>query len=327
MLVCSLKMDAASSRWTRPFLPLKSSRTLGTKSLVVPFKAVSTCRSPPDPRRRKACWSQVIPFLHFTTTFIWLLDTPSPSVMAWHQKNSTNAAYTATDAAQSRPVCQFCVYGSMHQTRTDRYREQRPHTTIIGQQWSVDAYSHNRSTYRRKLYRDLFTDNGNGRTHCVYTKDRSSKELISQTSILFALHPAWQQRHENVDRFFRLDPENNYHSEAFKLAASAFGYRIEATAPRDKHANGIAERTVGVIAVKTNIAMLNPDPSVPDKFWCLSMEYACDTHSFNYHSRYGDSPYHLITGRQLYPVWCRCWVNIPLSDRHGKINAPRGSLR
>jgi Reverse transcriptase (RNA-dependent DNA polymerase) len=253
---------------------------------------------------------------------------PSPSVMAWHQKNSTNAAYTAKDAAQSRPVCQSCVYGSMHQTRTDRYREHRPHTTIPGQQWSVDAYSHNRSSYRRKLYCDLFTDNGNGRIYCVFTKDRSSKELISQTSILFALHPAWQQRHENVDRFFRLDPENNYRSEAFKLAASAFGYRIEPTAPRDKHANGIAERTVGVIAVKTNIAMLNPDPSVPGKFWCLAMEYACDTHSFNYHSRYGDSPYHLITGRhvdvrQLYPFWCRCWVYIPLSDRHGKINAPR----
>jgi hypothetical protein len=178
MLVCSLKMDAASSRLTRPFLPLKSSRTLGTKSLVVPFKAVSTCRSPPDPRRRKACWSQLIPFLHFTTTFIWLLDT---------QKNSTNAAYTATDAAQSRPVCQSCVYGSMHQTRTDRYREQRPHTTIIGQLWSVDAYSHNRSTYRRKLYRDLFTDNGNGRTHCVYTKDRSSSILNLYHKRLFSL--------------------------------------------------------------------------------------------------------------------------------------------
>jgi hypothetical protein len=155
------------------------------------------------------------------------------------------------DAAQSRPVCQSCVYGSMHQTRTDRYRENRPPTSIRGQQWTVDAYSHTRASYLRKMYCDLFTDIGRGRIYPVFTKDRSSKELIFQTSILFALHPSWQQRHENTDRFFRLDPENNYRPEAFKQTASAFGYRIEPTAPRDKHANGIAERSVGVIAVKT----------------------------------------------------------------------------
>jgi hypothetical protein len=96
------------------------------------------------------------------------------------------------------------------------------------------------------MYSDLFTDIGNGRIYPVFTKDRSSKELISQTSIFFALHPSWQQRHENTDRFFRLDPENNYRSKAFKQTASAFGYRIEPTAPRDKHENGIAERSVGI---------------------------------------------------------------------------------
>jgi hypothetical protein len=175
------------------------------------------------------------------------------------------------------------------------------------------------------MYCDLFTDIGNGRIYPVFTKDRFPNVIISQTSILFAIHPSWQQRHENTDRFFRLDPENNYRSEAFKQTASAFGYRIEPTAPRDKHANGIAERSVGVIDVKTNIAMLNPDPSVPGCYWCLAMEYPCDTHSFNYHTRYGVSPYHMITGRhvdirQLYPFWCRCWVYIPLN---GEVNAPR----
>ena len=253
---------------------------------------------------------------------------PSPSVMAWHQKYSLNAAFTAKDAGMSRPVCQSCVYGSMHQTRTDHHRQHRLRTTIPGQQFTIDAYSHTRASYRRKLFCDLLTDTANGRIYPIFTKDRSSKELISQLSIFLALHPSWQNRHEHTDRFFRLDPENNYRSDAFLQAASAYGYRIEATAPRDKHANGIAERSVGVIAVKTNIAMLNPDPSVPAKYWCLAMTYACDTHSFNYHSRYEDSPYHLITGRhvdvrQLYPFWCRCWVYIPLNDRHGKVNAPR----
>jgi hypothetical protein len=176
------------------------------------------------------------------------------------------------------------------------------------------------------MYCDQFTDIGNGRIYCVFTKDRPSKELVSQTSILFTLHPSWQQHH--TDRLFRLDPENNYCSEAFKQTASAFGYHIEPTAPCDKHANGIAERSVGINAVKTNIAKLNLEPSVPGRYWCLAMEYACDTHSFNYYSRYADSPYHLITGRhvdvrQLNPFWCRCWVYIPLNDRHGKVNAPR----
>jgi hypothetical protein len=54
---------------------------------------------------------------------------------------------------------------------------------------------------------------------------------------------------------------------------ASFGYRLERTPERDKHANGVAERTVGIIAVKTNIAMLNPFPSVP-KYWDLAMTYA-----------------------------------------------------
>ena len=159
----------------------------------------------------------------------------------------------------------------MHQTRTDHHRQHRLGTTIPGQQFTIDAYSHTRASYRRKLFCDLLTDTANGRIYPIFTKDRSSKELISQLSIFLALHPSWQNRHEHTDRFFRLDPENNYRSDAFLQTASAYGYRIEATAPRDKHANGIAERSVGVIAVKTNIAMLNPDPSVPAKYWCLAM--------------------------------------------------------
>ena len=123
----------------------------------------------------------------------------------------------------------------MHQTRTDRYREHRIGTRVPGQQFTVDAYSHTSMYYRRKIYCDLITDTGNGRIFCLFTKDRSSKELISQLSILLALRPHWQQRHENTDRFFRLDPENNYRSDAFMQAASAFGYRIEETPPRDKH--------------------------------------------------------------------------------------------
>jgi hypothetical protein len=93
-------------------------------------------------------------------------------------------------------------------------------------------------------------------------KDRSASELVTKVSIFFALHPSWQNQYDNVDRFIRLDPERNYRSEAFLKITASFGYRLERTPERDKHANGVAERTVGIIAVKTNIAMLNPFPSV-----------------------------------------------------------------
>ena len=248
--------------------------------------------------------------------------------MAWHQKNSTNAGYTSKDASKSRPVCPSCVYGGMHQTRTSHHRQHRGQPTIPGQQFSLDAYTHTRASYRNHVYCDLLTDLATGRIYPIYTKDRSASELVTKVSIFFALHPSWQNQYDNVDRFIRLDPERNYRSEAFLQITASFGYRLERTPERDKHANGVAERTVGIIAVKTNIAMLNPFPSVPGKYWDLAMTYACDTHSFNPNSRINDSPYHYITGRhvdvtQLHPFFARCFVHIPPSERDSKIGDPR----
>ena len=50
---------------------------------------------------------------------------------------------------------------------------------------------------------------------------------------------------------------------------------MEHSPTRDKHAQGIAERSVGVIATKTNIAMMASTPNVPPKYWCLATSYAC----------------------------------------------------
>ena len=94
----------------------------------------------------------------------------------------------------------------------------------------------------------------------------------------------------------RVDSEKCYRSEELTACASAVGYRIERTPARDKHANGIAERTVQTIETKTNIAMLAPTPPVPQKYWDLGMAYACVTHSFNYNHRINTSPYHFNTG-------------------------------
>ena len=253
---------------------------------------------------------------------------PGPVAMAWHQKHSTNAAYSTQDARQSRPVCTSCTYGGMHQTRTNHHRVHRVPTTFPGQQWVLDAYTHTHTSRRAYRYCDLLTDLATGRIYPIFTKDRSASELCHQISVFFVLHPSWQTPYEGVDRFIRVDAENNYRSHEFHDVLSAFGYRHERTPARDKHANGVAERSVGVIAVKTNIAMLAPSPPVPQIFWDLAMAYACTTHSFNPCPRNFDSPYHYITGshvdvKHLHPFWSRCYVHIPAIHREGKVGFPR----
>ena len=110
--------------------------------------------------------------------------------MSWHQKNSINAGYTPKDAAVSRPVSSSCFYGAMHQTRTDRYRQHRSAPTVSGQQFSLDAYTYNRPSYRRHLYCDLLTDLATGRIYPLYTKDRSAPELVDKLSIFLRVETA-----------------------------------------------------------------------------------------------------------------------------------------
>jgi hypothetical protein len=106
------------------------------------------------------------------------------------------------------------------------------------------------------------------------------------------------------------------------------GYEVERTPPRDKHENGIAERTVGIIFAKANVALLAPVPRAPQIYWDLAILYACVTMAFNYNSAIDDSPYHMITGQHidinhLHPFWLKCYVYIPLEQRTGKLGFPR----
>ena len=71
-----------------------------------------------------------------------VLGHPGYAGMAWHQKNTVNAAYTFRDASASCPVCASCVYGSMRQTNTDHRRQYHEQPTVAGQQFSLDAYTH-----------------------------------------------------------------------------------------------------------------------------------------------------------------------------------------
>ena len=216
--------------------------------------------------------------------------------MAWHQKNTANAAYTFRDASASRPVCASCVYGSMRQTNTDHRRQHREQPTVAGQQFSLDAYTHTSLSYRRSKYCDLLTDIATGQIFPLFTKDRSSEDICHQLTIFLVAHPWWKDPATPCDRFIRVDSEKSYRSEEFTACASAFGYRIERTPARDKHANGIAERTVQTIETKTNIAMLAPTPPVPQKYWDLAMAYACVTHSYH---RINTSPYYFNTGSHV----------------------------
>ena len=97
------------------------------------------------------------------------------------------------------------------------------------------------------------------------TKDRGA-ELCLRASILFDSQPEWRSTGSDIDRFIRVDPENSYRSTLFMQCACKYGYRIEPTPARDKHANGIAERTVGTISAKTNLHTLAPTPRAPNKY-------------------------------------------------------------
>ena len=170
------------------------------------------------------------------------------------------------------------------------------------------------------MHCDIYTDLATRRCYPVYTKDRSAHELCAQSLKLFNQYPEWQYVHDtDTRRFIRLDPERNYRSNEFSGFVSSKGYQLERTPPRDKHAGGVAERAVGVIVAKTNVAMLSPDNPVPQIYWDLAMTYACDTASYNFSKVIGTSPYMKITGqpiniKYLQSFWSSCYVFIPRAE-------------
>ena len=253
---------------------------------------------------------------------------PGEKCMQWHRDNSLNGKYTDEDVKRHRGVCQGCVYGALHQTPTDPYRDHRPIPVIPGQCFALDAYTHPIESSRGHFYCDIFTDLATRRHYPVFTKDRSAQELCEKTRHLFIKHPEWEyNRSRTQARFIRLDSESSYKSIEFLSFTNSIGYSLEYTPVRDKHAGGIAERAVGVISAKTNVAMMAPNPHVPQSYWDYAMQYACDTHSYNLSSAIGTSPYMKITGqpvnlKYLQPFWSSCYVFIPLKERN-KVGAPR----
>ena len=253
---------------------------------------------------------------------------PGDTGMAWHRKHSKNAEYTHSDAAIPRSVCTACAYGSSRQTGTDHLRDHRPRPTDPGCQFSLDAFAHTAKSDRGNVRADIFTDHASRMTYPIFCRDNSADALVEKANLLFNKHPEWKPNGSAAVRFIRVDPELNYQSQKFLQFCSDRGYQIERTPPRDKHAGGIAERTVGLITLKTNVAMLASTPRVPQKYWDYAMEYACITQGFAYNSVINTSPYHFLTGRhvdikQLHPFFAQCYVYIPKADRKGKLGFPR----
>ena len=193
-------------------------------------------------------------------------------------------------------------------------------------------------------YCDFFTDLCTRIVYPVFTKTRSAAELCQMISLLFNAHPSWKPNGgdssrliviENDtpptpvagDRFIRVDAATNYRSTEFQEIAHHFGYRLEHTPPRDKHAGGVAERTVGLITLKANVAMLAPTRPVPISFWDSAVSYACQTQSFSLSSVLGTSPYHFLTKehvnlKHLQPFWTPCYVHIPTKNGWAKSGYP-----
>ena len=257
-----------------------------------------------------------------------VLGHPGEEGMAWHRQHTIGAHYSNLDASTPRPICAACVQGTMRQTSTDHLRIHRPPSPCYGSQFTLDAYTHTHRSQAGYKYCDIITDLSTRRSYPCFTKDRGAAELVKSFSTLFQSHPDWKPSLPGVDRFIRADAEKSYRSAEFLQCLHTFGYRLEPTPPRDKHANGVAERAVGVLSMKCNIIMHPLGMTVPQKFWDLAFEYTCITHAFNYHSAIKTSPYHLITGqhvilKNLKSFWSLCWVHIALEDRKGKIGFPR----
>ena len=156
-------------------------------------------------------------------------------------------------------MSRLCVRSSI----TNKYRPiltNREIPLIPGQCFSLDAYTHTSMSTGGRKYCDLYTDLGTRRIYLVFTKNRSAQELCQQSRMLFLQHPDWTTNSSREQiRFIRLDSESNYRSEEFLAFTSSIGYNLERTPVRDKHANGEAERTVGLISAKTNVAMMAPN--------------------------------------------------------------------
>ena len=114
-----------------------------------------------------------------------------------------------------------------------------------------------------------------------------------------------------------------YQSAEFAEYCHSLSYRIETSPTRDQHVHGIAERSVGNIVTKVNVAMLgNINNPRPRQFWPDAIEYACHSDGFGFKNKIGASPYFYMNQRHvhlkyLHPFWTPVYFTIPPNERIG----------
>ena len=241
----------------------------------------------------------------------------------WHRENSKNANFTEAEANLLRPICKSCVYGESRQTGTDHHRVHRPRPTLAGQCFAIDAFACSRPSARGINYCDLQMDLGSHAIYCNFTKSRSAPEIVDALSRTWNLNPTWLVYDSTIPgssnaRFIRMDPESAYKSETVLRFAAERGYKIEHTAPRDKHAGGVAERMVGLVTAKANSAMLAGN--APVSMWDHAFTHTVQTLNFNYSEAIGTSPYNFITGvhidmNYIHGFFSECFMFIPPKER------------
>ena len=191
----------------------------------------------------------------------------------------------------------------------------------------VDAFASGHASHRGFKYCDVMRDGASQMIFCNFTKSRGAEELVNAFTRLWNLNPNWKVfDHRQTDhlnpRFVRMDSESSYKSAEIRTFFSDIGYKIEHTPPRDKHAGGIAERTVGLLTGKTNTAMM--ENMAPKSMWCWAMFKASQDLNFNYNEKIKTSPYHFVTGQHidmkyLHSFFAERYMFIPLKDRVGKL--------
>ena len=117
-------------------------------------------------------------------------------------------------------------------------------------------------------------------------------ELTTDMSELFFARPDWKPNGSVIDRKIEVDMQAGYKSAEFREFYHTLGYRIESSPTRDKHAHRVAERSVGDIFTKANIAMLgNMNHPCPQIFWPDVILYAGHCDGFGYKHKIGTNPY------------------------------------
>ena len=194
----------------------------------------------------------------------------------------------------------------------------------------MDAFSHNVPSNNGNYYADTLTDSASRRRHVVFTKDRRASSLVAALRVLFLKKPHWSVRTSTL-KTIRLDSEGAYTSDAFLQFVSEHGFTLEFTPPRDKHANGIAERAVGVVVAKANEAMLGSTVPCPKNLWTYAMTYAVQTLNFNPNKHVNTSSYNYETGlhtdmNHMRTFFSEGYLFTQKEKRLSKLGCPRAQL-